>query len=292
MPTYALSEDSWLSRAIEDWRITAPEEVDTIGGWRDASPIKREEVYWSGMASTPFARPEAPKHFWGDTGSLVGQVTARHPKLDPTPLQDIYEAVAAWYADHDASRIPPQPVLFATLERAITVVNAIEHGLRTQLLFEDDRELIQRLLLAKEPPRLSVDELDRLRSHLEAPADASFLHRDTKKPPHRRKLQDILNFNHELRQSGKNRSGKSRKTRKRSRATRTEPTRRMNEAFKLREQGYTYRQIGAELGISHETARKWVLFANTHWERESRSVRTQRLPLDRRGQADLPDCAS
>ena len=51
------------------------------------------------------------------------------PKLDPTPLHEVYSAISAWYEDHNANRVPDQEVLFATLEQAMLLLNSVEVAL-------------------------------------------------------------------------------------------------------------------------------------------------------------------
>lgn len=66
----------------------------------------------------------------------------------------------------------------------------------------------------------------------------------------------------------------------------------MNEAYEAHKRGFSYRIIDEKLGVSHTTAGNWVKIAKAYWERQKRSVRTQRLPIDRRGQAAVPKADS
>ncbi len=121
MPRWGSESDSTTASVIERWKQTADYEVDDIRRWREDPG---ERIYYSGAPTCEWG--EMPNGFYSRTAYLIGCITTHYPKLDPTPLQDIYIAVLAWHEDHNAKRIPPQPVLFATLERAMLVVNAVE----------------------------------------------------------------------------------------------------------------------------------------------------------------------
>lgn len=123
VPHFADEGDRLTQRVIERWKLIAASEVDDIGGWREHT---HERYEWG----------PAPDRFYSHTTHLVGWITSRFPKLDPTPLQDVYGAVTAWHDDHNDSRVPPQTVLFATLDRAMTVVNAVEMDLHSRLVHE------------------------------------------------------------------------------------------------------------------------------------------------------------
>jgi len=121
-----------LLKTIDEWKLAATEQVDDIGGWRD-SP--EERIFHGGW-------PEPPNLFFSSS-VLVSEVCQRFPKLDPTPIQDIYGAISAWHEDHNARRIPAQPVLVSTLERAVMVVTAITDDLlagQTEVAVNNDGE--------------------------------------------------------------------------------------------------------------------------------------------------------
>lgn len=113
-----------IFRATEAWKETAIEAVMDIEGWRDAAD--RRDQY-AGDPSREW--PKMPQDFYGKTAMVAAWVTSCYPNLAPAPLFDVYEAVLAWYTDHNASRIPPQAVLSSTLDRAVLVINAIEYGI-------------------------------------------------------------------------------------------------------------------------------------------------------------------
>ncbi len=128
MPRWASESDSTAASVIERWKQTAADEVDDIGGWREDP---NDRIHHTGDPTCEWG--EMPNGFYSRTSYLVGWITTHYPKLDPNPLQDIYIAVLAWYEDHNAKRIPPQRVLFATLERAMLVVNAVEMDIHSRV---------------------------------------------------------------------------------------------------------------------------------------------------------------
>ncbi len=111
MPWFATSEDRVAATSIGDWIQTARDEVDDIGGWREA-PGGR---HW----------PQPPRLFRMRTQYLSGYLTTHYPQLDPAPVHDVYLHVSAWYADWNADRLPPQQVLEELLERAVLVLNSV-----------------------------------------------------------------------------------------------------------------------------------------------------------------------
>ncbi len=128
-----LGDDERLTlRVIASWRQTAADEVDDIGGWRDADPSDRLHKYWSDPARHRGTEQGStmPNSLFGDTGYLLGWAVSNHEKLDATPLQDIYDAIAAWHDDHNAERVPEQRMLFRMLDRAVQVVQAMENAIR------------------------------------------------------------------------------------------------------------------------------------------------------------------
>lgn len=121
--------------AIARWKQTAADEVDNIGGWRDADPGDRLHKFWSDPARQRGTEHGStmPNSLFGDTGYLVSWVVSNLEKLDPAPLQDIYDAIAAWHDDHNAERVPEQRVLVRKLDRAIQVVQAVENAVRWRI---------------------------------------------------------------------------------------------------------------------------------------------------------------
>jgi hypothetical protein len=129
MPSFSTDYDRSTMGVIERWKRTADSEVDDIGAWRDADPDSDgwQEHWLKEQAACDAGRNETtPKNFWSDTAYLVGHIANKYPRLDPTPLQKVYDAVAAWHTDRAVTRIPPQPELFAMLEQAVMVVGAAE----------------------------------------------------------------------------------------------------------------------------------------------------------------------
>jgi len=144
MPTFATDHDSTTQHTIEKWKIAAREEVEMIGAWRDADADNLAHYWTDGYTFRGGGPPKMPNMFYVYTTCLVGEIVARYPKLDPAPLQDVYAAIAAWYADHSAARIPPQPVLFATLERAMMTLQAIEHDIQSRVVYENQGKVNSR----------------------------------------------------------------------------------------------------------------------------------------------------
>ena len=147
MPSFANESDKILARVIEHWKRTAFDEVDGIGGWRDADPSDRSQIYWSERKFDrgTVHKETMPGMFFGDTTHLVGRIENDYRHLDPAPLMELYEAIAAWHADKSAGRIPPQPVLFATLERAMMNVQVVETDLYSRLgAHSDENEVTDR----------------------------------------------------------------------------------------------------------------------------------------------------
>jgi len=144
MPTFATDHDSTTQHTIEKWKIAAREEVEMIGAWRDADADKLADYWTDGYTFRGGGPPKMPNMFYTNTTCLVGEIVARYPKLDPAPLQDVYAAIAAWYADHSAARIPPQPVLFATLERAMMTLQAIEYDIQSRVVYENQGKVNSR----------------------------------------------------------------------------------------------------------------------------------------------------
>lgn len=75
-------------------------------------------------------------------------------------------------------------------------------------------------------------------------------------------------------------------TKARRRVRRTVPDKRHMEAYRLHLAGKSYREIGKQLHVSHETARQWTNLAKEYSgeKRQGKSVRAQALPTDRRDQ--------
>lgn len=133
MSYFASLQDQRTQTAIEDWKATANVQVDEIGGWRDADTDKLSRYWADGCTIPRTGPPRMPNGFYGQTAFIMGQIANRYRNLDPSPLQAIYGAVAAWYEDRAADRIPPQASLYATLEQAMLVLNAIECDIASRM---------------------------------------------------------------------------------------------------------------------------------------------------------------
>ncbi|HRW55106.1 MAG TPA: hypothetical protein P5081_19720 [Phycisphaerae bacterium] len=75
--------------------------------------------------------------------------------------------------------------------------------------------------------------------------------------------------------------------RQRRRAPRESVTARELEAYSLRQNNLSYREIGEQLGISASAAGKLVRSARRIVDRRSRSVQTRAMPTDHRGQSTI-----
>ena len=136
LPYFANESDKTTARVIEHWKLTAPDEVDNIGAWRDADPSDRIHIYWPQCSAVrgTVHNETMPGMFFADTTHLVGRIENDYRHLDPAPLMELYEAIAAWHADKTAERIPPQPVLFSTMERAMIIVQVVATDLQSRLV--------------------------------------------------------------------------------------------------------------------------------------------------------------
>ena len=108
----------------------AVEECNDIEAWRDAA---QERNQYTGDPKREW--PDPPRDFWSDTAMVAAWLTSNYPHFDPKPLFDICAFVAAWHADHNASRIPLQPLLVATLERAMHTVSAVAFGIQNRYFY-------------------------------------------------------------------------------------------------------------------------------------------------------------
>lgn len=73
------------------------------------------------------------------------------------------------------------------------------------------------------------------------------------------------------------------------RPNRTEPTEREKRAMVLRARGFTYDEVGDEMGITKQRAYELVQNGTARQRPSGRSVKTTRLPTDHRGQETTVD---
>lgn len=125
MPTYQTEADRNIDAMADRWRTIAQEDIDAIGAWRDAT-AERLADYWNGACGIPPTPPEAARDFWLLTTGLTSWITLRWPKLDPSPLHDVYGAVTAWYTDRNAARLRSQPELWQDFEQAASLVAIVK----------------------------------------------------------------------------------------------------------------------------------------------------------------------
>lgn len=132
--TKAKSDQFITLQVVSDWKGDVAGAVDDIAAWREAA---RERHQYAGDPSREW--PTYPK-LYSETTFIVCEITASYPKLDPTPIQDLYDAIAAWLSDHSTRRVPPDNALALTLDRAMTVAQAIEHCILAQLKTPNDNK--------------------------------------------------------------------------------------------------------------------------------------------------------
>lgn len=107
--------------------------------------------------------------------------------------------------------------------------------------------------------------------------------------PARRKLTECI---YEIRMVEGAATKQARKTSRKAVSPRTEPTRKQAIAIAKKNLGLSYTEIGREMGgISKQAAHDLVKDGEAILRRRSKSVKTQRLPQDARGQID-PGLAS
>lgn len=112
MPRFGSDADRRIALTIESWQQTATDEVDTIGGWRDA-PSWKLQAYFADPACT------LPKPFRSETHAIVKYLTLHHPLLgSPMPFVEVYTAIETWYRDKGPAFVPPQSALLNLLEVA------------------------------------------------------------------------------------------------------------------------------------------------------------------------------
>jgi hypothetical protein len=109
--------DTRILRAMERWQDTADEELMDIAGWRGHEAARADflgdsQRYW---------HPEPPS-FFADTNAVVAWVRNRHSGVDTSPIEDIYQAVRTWHADHTDLQIVNQRVLEGWRDRATTIL--------------------------------------------------------------------------------------------------------------------------------------------------------------------------
>ena len=172
MPCFANESDKIIASVIERWKLTASDEVDDIGAWRDADPGDRSYIYWPERWNDrgTVHRETMPGMFFGDSTHLVGRIETDYRHLDPAPLMELYEAIAAWHADRTADRVPPQPVLFSTLERAMIIVQVVETDLLSRAEWRFDQNEVTDGPDGRKAPKgaiapLAVDTRPRQKEH-------------------------------------------------------------------------------------------------------------------------------
>lgn len=112
--------------AVSTWVSEAQEAVRSIGDWRDVDTIPAE--IWA----KPAYGPSLLDKLFRASAVIIGRLIEFHPNLHTNPILDIYAAINAWHADHNASRVPPQPALLKTLEEAVRIVAGVSEAITSQ----------------------------------------------------------------------------------------------------------------------------------------------------------------
>lgn len=112
----------------DKWRDTARDEIDNIGGWRDADPEDRDKRFWS-----TFPRPSetAPNGFVGATLAIIEAIPNYMPTTgeDFAAMRTILAAVETWHDQHHADDLPTQGHLVMRLTIALTAVVGLANKL-------------------------------------------------------------------------------------------------------------------------------------------------------------------
>jgi hypothetical protein len=102
-------------QAIDDWKITAREEIETIGSYRRADAESRLWHPWGAF----------PKGLIGDTQTVVRLLVAR--QQDARPVQQVYGAISRFHKNPDRrdEGVSPQASLQTAWERAVLALNGV-----------------------------------------------------------------------------------------------------------------------------------------------------------------------
>lgn len=130
MPWLDKEEDRAPLEACERWWEHARDEVDTIGAFRDCP---HKHVF---PQQSPFVGGRE-LGFKLATQTIISWVARKFPSLSPNPVQSIYSAINAWYADRNASRLPKQNELEEMLESSRLVLGAIHDEIFSRVRHSD-----------------------------------------------------------------------------------------------------------------------------------------------------------
>jgi hypothetical protein len=120
----ASNADRSVLKAISQWKISASEEIDTIGGWR-----RRPDVYFRLHAGTEQEQRRERSEFFRWTAAITERIASHGYGLESRSVMDVHEVIATWSEEKSVDRLPTQSRLNVMLEQAIFVVNAIEHAI-------------------------------------------------------------------------------------------------------------------------------------------------------------------
>ncbi len=124
MAQYANEQDKIADGLLTKWMDIARDHVDDIGCWRDHDDKYYNRGGW----------PDPPYDLLGHTQFLTGWIAVNAPQLDPAILQKVYSAIALWYADTSADRLPPQSVLETRIDQAAILLNAARTVIHARLV--------------------------------------------------------------------------------------------------------------------------------------------------------------
>jgi hypothetical protein len=127
MPGYGRKQDEEIYCAIQDWITDALEELSEIESGR----------YDPHHAASP---GDMRAGFWRRTRLLVSFLGARFPKIDPTPLRQIYRAASTLHALGHGARQPPTHVLSALLDDAVIALSVLERDILDRFIYEDPKQ--------------------------------------------------------------------------------------------------------------------------------------------------------
>lgn len=113
MATIASPADAKLLEAAYHWKRVAVESVDLISNWREAS-----------RKQAPFRWPKDDPDLGPNTRLLAAALQAKG--IDPTPIVELHQAVAAWRWARSADGLPEPGALALLLHKAVDLLRPLE----------------------------------------------------------------------------------------------------------------------------------------------------------------------
>jgi len=96
--------------------------------------------------------------FWGKTRLLVSVLGARFPKIDPTPLREIYKAASTLHALGHGARQPPTHELSALLDDAVIALSVLERDIMDRFVYDDLKQKGRGAAKSAKVPRPTANE--------------------------------------------------------------------------------------------------------------------------------------